>query len=95
MSHLLLACLLLFLAREPAPDAVCESRAAIQSYWTNHAQIFSDTLGLLVQLAEEMEDGQEMLPLAQMGLMMVDWLDPQKAVYVSSLSAPDCEALRV
>lgn len=23
-----------------------------------------------------------MLPLSQIGLMLVDWLDPQKAVYV-------------
>jgi condensin complex subunit 3 len=35
---------------------------------------------MLAQLCEEMEDEQEMPPLAQMGLMMVDWLDPQKAV---------------
>ncbi|KAK8850500.1 hypothetical protein IAR55_004418 [Kwoniella newhampshirensis] len=41
--------------------------------------IFSDTFGMLSQLAEEIED-EEMPPLAQMGLMMVDWLDPQKMV---------------
>ncbi|WWC92262.1 uncharacterized protein L201_007216 [Kwoniella dendrophila CBS 6074] len=41
--------------------------------------IFSDTFGLLAQLLEEAED-EEMPPLAQMGLMMVDWLDPQKTV---------------
>jgi hypothetical protein len=38
---------------------------------------------MLSQLIEEME-GEEgagnMLPLAQMGLMLVDWLDPEKAV---------------
>ncbi|WWD20683.1 hypothetical protein CI109_105159 [Kwoniella shandongensis] len=41
--------------------------------------IFSDTFGMLSQLADELED-DEMPPLAQMGLMMVDWLDPQKMV---------------
>ncbi|WWC72552.1 uncharacterized protein I206_106514 [Kwoniella pini CBS 10737] len=41
--------------------------------------IFSDTFGLLAQLSEEAEE-EEMPPLAQMGLMMVDWLDPQKTV---------------
>ncbi|WRT70673.1 uncharacterized protein IL334_007671 [Kwoniella shivajii] len=41
--------------------------------------IFSDTFSLLSQLSEETED-EEMPPLAQMGLMMVDWLDPQKTV---------------
>ncbi len=39
---------------------------------------------MLAQLHDELDDEQEMLPLGQMGLMMVDWLDPQKAVYVSS-----------
>ncbi|WVW80873.1 hypothetical protein I302_102863 [Kwoniella bestiolae CBS 10118] len=41
--------------------------------------IFSDTFGLLAQLSEDAED-EEMPPLAQMGLMMVDWLDPHKTV---------------
>ncbi|OCF54753.1 condensin complex subunit 3 [Kwoniella mangroviensis CBS 10435] len=41
--------------------------------------IFSDTFGLLAQLSEEAED-EEMPPISQMGLMMVDWLDPQKTV---------------
>jgi len=35
---------------------------------------------MLTLLHDELDDEQEMLPLAQMGLMMVDWLDPQKAV---------------
>jgi hypothetical protein len=35
---------------------------------------------MLMQLSDEMEHEDGMLPLAQMGLMMVDWLDPQKAV---------------
>jgi len=35
---------------------------------------------MLGQLAEEMEGEQGMLPLATMGLMMVDWLDPFKVV---------------
>ncbi|WVN89766.1 uncharacterized protein L203_104996 [Cryptococcus depauperatus CBS 7841] len=41
--------------------------------------IFSDTYSMLSQMAEDVDDG-EMPPLAQMGLMMVDWLDPYKAV---------------
>jgi condensin complex subunit 3 len=35
---------------------------------------------MLAQLHDELDNEQQMLPLAQMGLMMVDWLDPQKAV---------------
>lgn len=35
---------------------------------------------MLAQLHDELHEEQEMLPLGQMGLMMVDWLDPQKAV---------------
>jgi condensin complex subunit 3 len=42
-------------------------------------QIFVDTFEMLVQLIEQ-EDEVEMPPLGQMGLMMVDWLDPQKVV---------------
>lgn len=34
---------------------------------------------MLAQLHEEAED-EPMLPLAQMGLILVDWLDPQKTV---------------
>jgi len=45
-----------------------------------HIQIFSDTLDMLAQMCEEAEKDQPMLPIAQMGLMMVDWLDPQKVV---------------
>ena len=43
-------------------------------------QIFTETFEMLGQLAEEMEGEQGMLPLATMGLMMVDWLDPFKVV---------------
>lgn len=35
---------------------------------------------MLAQLIDEEEGDVEMPPLAQMGLMMVDWLDPQKVV---------------
>ena len=35
---------------------------------------------MLSQLHEEVEDEADMPPLAQMGLMLVDWLDPQKTV---------------
>ncbi|KAL7422917.1 chromosome condensation complex Condensin, subunit G [Cryptotrichosporon argae] len=43
--------------------------------------IFAETFEMLVQLADEFEDaGPTLLPLATMGLMMIDWLDPQKAV---------------
>ncbi|OCF43623.1 condensin complex subunit 3 [Kwoniella heveanensis CBS 569] len=41
--------------------------------------IFSETFSLLAELAEDARD-EEMPPLAQMGLMMVDWLDPYKTV---------------
>jgi len=33
---------------------------------------------MLVTLHEDAADDEPMLPLAQMGLMLVDWLDPQK-----------------
>jgi len=49
--------------------------------WTlAYIQIFTDTLEMLAQMSEDAEKDQPMLPLAQMGLMMVDWLDPQKVV---------------
>jgi hypothetical protein len=35
---------------------------------------------MLATLHEELGEGEKMLPLAQMGLMMVDWLDPEKTV---------------
>lgn len=55
-------------------------------------QIFAETFTMLGQLHEEAEEDQEMLPLQVMGLMLVDWLDPQKAVYVrmSRSSVPCC-----
>lgn len=45
-----------------------------------NVQIFSDTFTMLSQLAEEFEGEEDMLALSTMGLMMVDWLDPEKAV---------------
>ncbi|OXB39504.1 hypothetical protein LQV05_000649 [Cryptococcus neoformans] len=41
--------------------------------------IFYDTYMMLSQMSEEAED-DEMLPLSQIGLMMVDWIDPFKAI---------------
>jgi condensin complex subunit 3 len=41
---------------------------------------FADTFVMLSTLGEEFEDVTDLLPLSQMGLMMVDWLDPFKAV---------------
>jgi hypothetical protein len=36
---------------------------------------------MLAQLVEEMEgEDYSLLPLGQMGLMLVDWLDPEKVV---------------
>jgi condensin complex subunit 3 len=42
--------------------------------------IFTDTLTHVSAFAEDFEGSPDLLPLAQMGLMMVDWLDPEKAV---------------
>lgn len=42
--------------------------------------IFPECLDVLQATAEEVEDEQEMLPLGQIGLMMIDWLDPLKSV---------------
>jgi hypothetical protein len=33
---------------------------------------------MLAELLEEVDSSGEMPPLAQMGLMLVDWLDPEK-----------------
>jgi hypothetical protein len=35
---------------------------------------------MLATLSEDATEDEPMLPLAQMGLMMVDWQDPQKTV---------------
>jgi hypothetical protein len=35
---------------------------------------------VLSQLGEDLAELQAMAPLSQMGLMMVDWMDPQKTV---------------
>lgn len=35
---------------------------------------------MLSELPDEFEGSNDLLPLGQMGLMMVDWLDPQKTV---------------
>ncbi len=43
---------------------------------------------MLAQLIDEMGEGS-MLPLPTMGLMMVDWLDPHKVVYVA-IRLVDC-----
>ena len=37
---------------------------------------------MLAQLHDELDNEQEMLPLGLIGLMMVDWIDPQKVVCV-------------
>lgn len=41
-------------------------------------QIFQETFEILRNVAEASEDEPGALPLSQMGLMMIDWLDPQK-----------------
>jgi hypothetical protein len=43
-------------------------------------QIFTETFEMLATLHEDAGDDEPMLPLAQIGLMLVDWLDPQKTV---------------
>jgi condensin complex subunit 3 len=43
-------------------------------------KIFIETFDILAKLTEENEDEQDMIPLAQAGLMMIDWTDPSKAV---------------
>ena len=87
VSNVFLADLLLLFAREPTPNALCAlvTCQTREILLTVRRQIFSDTFNLLSQLAEEIEEDQEMLPLAQMGLMMTDWLDPTKTVYVVPL----------
>ncbi|KAI9633507.1 nuclear condensing complex subunits, C-term domain-containing protein [Dioszegia hungarica] len=42
--------------------------------------VFSESLEVLQQILEEIEGEQDMPPLSQIGLMMIDWLDPLKAV---------------
>ncbi|KLT44848.1 hypothetical protein CC85DRAFT_295396 [Cutaneotrichosporon oleaginosum] len=66
----------------------CYSSSANQARMLS---IFSDTLMHVSTFAEDFEGSPDLLPLAQMGLMMVDWIDPEKAVYVGAqhLSADD------
>lgn len=42
--------------------------------------VFSDIFTYVATFAEDYEGSADLLPLSQMGLMMVDWLDPNKAV---------------
>jgi len=79
MPLLLPSGLLLFFFRTSAQYALCTYLLYFD--WTlAYIQIFTDTLEMLAQMCEDAERDQPMLPLAQMGLMMVDWLDPQKVV---------------
>lgn len=43
-------------------------------------QIFSETFSILAEICDDDAAEGDMPPLAQMGLMVVDWLDPEKAV---------------
>lgn len=86
MSDILLARVLLLCAGESTSDVIGESSYCITFLPSLRSgadlqthQIFSTTFEMLAQLAEDMEDG-EMPPLTQLGLMFVDWLDPQKTV---------------
>ena len=79
MSDILLTGILLLLARQPKAHAQCRSHP-VKRKSKAHVQIFTETFERLNQLIEEQEGEVEMPPLAQMGLMMVDWLDPQKVV---------------
>lgn len=83
MLDLLPPSVLLLLTHQPAQAPHRESRDQVE--WTRvavltYVQIFSDTFTMLSQLAEEFEGEEDMLALSTMGLMMVDWLDPEKAV---------------
>ena len=81
MPHLLSSGILLLLTRKSTAIALGSLLLChIGSMPDERLQIFSDTFGMLAQLHDELDDEQEMLPLGQMGLMMVDWLDPRKAV---------------
>ncbi|KAK4686707.1 condensin complex subunit 3, partial [Tremellales sp. Uapishka_1] len=42
--------------------------------------IFGETFTKLCRLGDDLEDEQDLTPLSQMGMMMIDWMDPQKAV---------------
>jgi condensin complex subunit 3 len=43
-------------------------------------QIFSETFSILSEVFDAESAESDMPPLAQMGLMIVDWLDPEKTV---------------
>lgn len=81
MSDLLFAGILLYRSRESASHAFREYNQWFSTVQTDHLKIFYDTYTMLSQMSEEAED-DEMLPLSQIGLMMVDWIDPFKALWV-------------
>jgi hypothetical protein len=81
MSLVFPTCVLLLFIRASTEYAVGESSLLIE--WGGaQRQIFTSTLEMLATLHEDAGEDEPMLPLAQMGLMMVDWLDPQKTVLV-------------
>jgi hypothetical protein len=44
-------------------------------------QIFIKAMETMSDLFEELEEDEEMVTPAQIGLMLVDWTDPSKTVY--------------
>lgn len=82
MSVLLPPGVLLLLIRASTGNAFCKSDSRLSRVGADE-QIFTSTFEMLATLSEDATEDEPMLPLAQMGLMMVDWQDPQKTVYVS------------
>lgn len=46
-------------------------------------QLFLPLFAQIMRMHSEVEEGQTMVNPLQLGSMLVDWMDPEKAVYVS------------
>lgn len=90
MSELLLPGLLLFVTLEPTEDArgmpSRTSRVPARAKQLSFHQIVVPTLETLAAQAKETSADEQAMPLNQMALLLVDWTDPAKVVYVSNTS---------
>ena len=79
MPLILLSCILLFLGGESKPNELCKNffwRSDLLSFIVT--QIFITAFDLFMKLHESLEDDQELITPHQFGLLMVDWINPQK-----------------
>jgi condensin complex subunit 3 len=61
---------------------ICSSSSARPILTFAHVQIFLPCLNLLSEIYEELDDPSVMVSPLQLSNQLLDWTDPQKAVYV-------------